>query len=239
MQVWTLWAECDGAAAADAARRFIPRPALVVGSGSGANVHAYWPLRAPVSPMAAEKANLRLATALGADLACFDASRILRPPGTWNHKHRPPQPVRVVEHRLAVRFDLAEVVGALPHVDLEAVEKRWTPAAERVAGRDPLLTLPPSLYVGRLLGAPAVAGRKVRCPFHEDVQPSLHVYRTGERGWCCFSCRRGGTIYDLAAALWGMKTRGREFLRLRERLTEQFALDLARIDARRERGLAR
>src|SRR5215212_6730228 len=36
-QVWTLWAECDGAAAASAARGFVPRPSLVIGSGSGDN----------------------------------------------------------------------------------------------------------------------------------------------------------------------------------------------------------
>jgi hypothetical protein len=30
--------------------------------------------------------------------------------------------------------------------------------------------------------------------------PSLHVYDTPARGWYCFGrCRRGGTIYDLAA----------------------------------------
>ena len=92
------------------------------------------------------------------------------------------------------------------------------------------------VFVSRLLGVRAAPGRKVRCPFHDDAEPSLHVYRTGERGWCCFSCRRGGTIYDLAAAVWGINTRGRDFIRLRERLMEQFALDLARLDASRQRG---
>ncbi len=79
-EVWSLWAECDGAESAAAAQRFTPKPALVIASGSGANIHAYWPLREPIGPRDAELANLRLATALGADLACFDASRILRPP---------------------------------------------------------------------------------------------------------------------------------------------------------------
>ena len=48
-----------------------------------------------------------------------------------------------------------------------------------------------------------------------------------------------GTIYDLAAALWGVKTCGRDFLGVRERLTTEFALDLARTDVCREKGLAR
>ena len=28
-------------------------------------------------------------------------------------------------------------------------------------------------------------------PFHNDDRPSLHVYPTGDRGWCCFSCAGG------------------------------------------------
>lgn len=33
----------------------------------------------------------------------------------------------------------------------------------------------------------------VRCPFHDDHQPSLHVNADGCR-WFCFGCRRGGSI---------------------------------------------
>jgi hypothetical protein len=35
-QVWVLWAECDGARAAQAAMAYDPRPALVVASGARA-----------------------------------------------------------------------------------------------------------------------------------------------------------------------------------------------------------
>ena len=61
---------------------------------------------------------------------------------------------------------------------------------------------------------------KVRCPFHTDGTPSLHVYLTPEQGWYRFGCRRGGTIFDLAAEMWGMDTRGPDFLRVRRRLRE-------------------
>ena len=47
---------------------------------------------------------------------------------------------------------------------------------------------------------------KIRCPFHPDGTPSLHVYPTPEQGWFCFGCRRGGTIYDLAAEVWDTHT---------------------------------
>jgi hypothetical protein len=233
-EVWVLWAECDGEEAARAARAFSPRPALVVASGSGPNIHAYWPLRTALSPRDAEVANLRLASSLGADTACFDASRILRPPGTWNHKHEPPRRVEMVELRLAARFELDEVVGGLRHVDTSVVERRWrredAPPPRRRT-RDPLLQIAPRVYVSALLGI-SVAGRKVRCPFHDDERPSLHVYGSAERGWCCFSCNRGGSIYDLAAELWGMGTKGRDFIQLRQLLLERFAVEVARVNAR-------
>ena len=226
-EVWTLWAECDGASAAAAAREFMPRPAMIVASGSGPNIHAYWPLRHPIAPQDAERANLRLASAIGADANCFDASRILRPPGTWNHKSAPPHRVALVEHRLAVRFDIDEVVAGLRHVDVEPVDRRWRQGASRRQVSDPLLRIAPPVYVRRLLGVSSVAGRKVRCPFHDDERPSLHVYRSPERGWHCYSCRRGGSIYDLAAEAWGMGTRGRAFIELRRRLMEEFAVELS------------
>jgi hypothetical protein len=54
----------------------------------------------------------------------------------------------------------------------------------------------------------------------------LHVYETPERGWYCFgSCRRGGTIYDLAAPLYGLQARGDDFKRLRAKLRRTFGLD--------------
>jgi DNA primase len=68
--------------------------------------------------------------------------------------------------------------------------------------------------------------RKVACPFHADRHPSLHVYESAERGWYCFGrCRRGGTIYDLAAALRGCDLRGDDFVRLRAELRRLFGLE--------------
>jgi hypothetical protein len=67
--------------------------------------------------------------------------------------------------------------------------------------------------------------RYVRHPvaygLHTDEHPSLHVYPTAAQGWHCFSCRRGGSVYDLAAALLGLQTRGVQLVKLRALLTEQ------------------
>src|SRR4051794_13567694 len=101
--VWTLWVECDGEDSARLLQRFRPQPALIIASGSGANCHGYWPLTQPLTAPRAEAANLRLAHAVKADLACFDASRILRPPGTWNFKHTPPRPVGVLRMHAELR----------------------------------------------------------------------------------------------------------------------------------------
>ncbi|MCA1678067.1 MAG: hypothetical protein LC790_03690 [Actinobacteria bacterium] len=38
------------------------------------------------------------------------------------------------------------------------------------------------------------------------------------RGWYCFGCGRGGSIYDLAALLWQRRTRGEDFRQLRREL---------------------
>ena len=100
------------------------------------------------------------------------------------------------------------------------------PVAHR--GDDPLLAMPPEVYVRRLLGVDVPRHRKVPCPFHEDRHASLHVYATAERGWYCFrACRRGGTIYDLAAPLYGYTARGQDFLRLRSELRRLFGLEAA------------
>ncbi len=227
-QVWVVWAECDGAAAAQAANGYRPRPPIVIASGSGPNLHAYWPLREPLTAREAEVANLRLALALGADRACFDAARILRPPGTWNHKRRPPTPVAAIRVDHTTRFEAADVVAHTPELDVGQLESRWRDREQRDVRSDPLLRIVPTVYVGDLLGVGARPGRKVQCPFHADERPSLHVYPTAARGWSCFSCGRGGSIYDLAAAVWGTGTRGRDFVELRRRLIERFTAEISR-----------
>jgi RepB DNA-primase from phage plasmid len=83
-RVWTLWADVDTEDALARLQAFRPAPGIVVCSGSGA--HAYWPMLEPLTPVQAQRANRRLALALGADMAATDAARILRPPGTLNHK---------------------------------------------------------------------------------------------------------------------------------------------------------
>lgn len=85
---------------------------------------------------------------------------------------------------------------------------------------DVLATIEPPAYVESLTGEDAPTGRAVCCPLpdHEDGTPSFYAYDDPERGWYCFGCNRGGSIYDLGAALWGLPTRGSGFTELRTRL---------------------
>jgi hypothetical protein len=219
---FALWVDCDGDAAAHALARFQPRPSIVIGSGSGSNRHAYWPLAEPLDCDALERANRRLAFALGADLALAGAASILRPPETRSYKHAPPVPVVALLFEPERRLAASEIVGGLPDRPLPERSGNERGRARR-RGRDPMLAIAPAVYVQRLLGVQVPRHRKVPCPFHADERPSLHVYPSPERGWFCFGrCRRGGTIYDLAAGLYGYEPRGDGFLRLRAELRRLF-----------------
>jgi hypothetical protein len=170
-------------------------------------------------------ANRRLAYALGADLASADAARILRVPGTLSHKHQPPTPVDAIRLDPERRVHAADVVGSLPDPPAPPLP---TIGPVQHRGGDALFAIAPDVYVPRLLGVEVPRHSKVPCPFHKDRHASLHVYETPERGWYCFgTCRRGGTIYDLAAPLYGYSTRGTDFLRLLAELQRLFGLEAA------------
>jgi hypothetical protein len=223
---WVLWTDCDTPESVAALRRFRPAPSMVIRSGGRGGRHAYWALDDPIAGDRLEDANQRLAQALGADLACSDASRILRPPGTNNFKYDPPAAVTLEVCAADRPYELGEVLEFVPSSPPPTEARAERPS--RVRRDDPLLAVEPARYVTALLGTPVPPHRKVACPFHEDEDPSLHVYREASRGWFCFSCRRGGSIYDLAAGLWDEQTRGPAFRALRRRLAAVLDIDLDR-----------
>jgi hypothetical protein len=225
-RAFVLWADCDGDDAVGGLWDFEPAPSIVIASGTDSNCHAYWPLTEPLPRDEVERANRRLAHALGADPASADCARILRVPSTLSHKHEPPTPVEAIRLDAERRLSAADVIGSLPD---PPAPPRTTSAPAEHRGDDPLLAIAPDVYVARLLSVEVPRYRKVPCPFHEDRHASLHVYETAERGWYCFgSCRRGGTIYDLAAPLYfsgqspEVLLRGERFIEVRERLLAMF-----------------
>lgn len=78
----------------------LPRPTMMVFSGGG--MHVYWTLMTPVSleqwlPDAYALAEATKRHGLKCDSACtIDAARVLRVPGTKNHKYDPPRSVKLV-----------------------------------------------------------------------------------------------------------------------------------------------
>jgi hypothetical protein len=237
-QLRTLWADLDTPDARARLDELPVAPAIVIASGTAGHVHAYWRLQRPVSIGAAEASNRRLAAQLGADSgAVTNAATILRPPGTYSHKTKPPAPV-VLEcltaHVTTLR-DVTDGIAADPHTPT-ANTSTATPASSTSTTADPLRAIAPAVYVTALTGQAVGRTRKISCPFHNDRTPSFHVYETADDGWYCFGCRRHGqTAYDLAAALWGLDTRGRDFVELRARLYALLLPGLA-VPSRPRRG---
>ena len=218
-----LWVDCDTADSAATLRGFTPAPSLSVRSGSGDNLHGYWLLSEPAALADIETANRRLAYTLGADAACTDAARIMRPVSSLNWKHDPPVEVRVDSWTGGGRHALADILAGVAELPPPRARARGAPHDRADFGADPLLAIDPPTYVERLAGVAVPRSGKIACPFHDDTTPSLQVYDDPQRGWYCYGCGRGGSVYDFGAATWQLPTRGEGFLELRERLCDVFA----------------
>ena len=108
----------------------------------------------------------------------------------------------------------------------EPPPRRSHPSPRLARRADPveaLRAIPAPEYVERLAGEEVGPSRIIRCPLagHEDRSPSFKV---NAGGWRCFGCGEAGRIFELAAALWGLSTRGRDFVELKERLAAEFGL---------------
>lgn len=219
-----LWADCDTPASVAALASFEPRPSMVVASGNGQHLHPYWFLQEPVDLDRLEHLNRRLAAALGADGGVLTKPHtILRPAGSLNRKHAPPAPVRLIGLQEGHRPGADEIDAQLPRERTESAltsHPGLSRASSPIASSDPLRLVAPPVYFERLTGLRVGRSGKLRCLFHDDRSPSLHVYREPGRGWYCFGCGRGGSIYDLAALLSGRETRGQNFSELRCELEE-------------------
>jgi len=92
----------------------LPNPTVMVASGSG-GFHIYWTLEEPISrdewqPYASALALAAIQHGFKIDAACtIDAARVLRLPGTFNHKHDPKRPV-----------SLTFAGGDVPFLDMKA-----------------------------------------------------------------------------------------------------------------------
>ncbi|MGH2877662.1 MAG: DNA-primase RepB domain-containing protein [Sciscionella sp.] len=200
-------------------QRYRCPPSAAIASGTPGHVHAYWQLHEPVDLDELEQANRRLAIRLGGDLASVDASRILRPPKTVNRKHSPPTPVELLLLAPARRYQLDELTAGLADPPPRLRSSAHCSRAASTELDELLLAIPAATYVRVLTGRQPNRAGKICCPLHDDTTPSLQLY---DHGWYCFgACRTGGSIYDFGALLYGLDTRGRGFLQLRQRLAAE------------------
>jgi hypothetical protein len=227
-----LYIECDDPDAAERLNEFPYSPSMIVASGTPGHLHIYWSLRGRVSNAQVESANRRLALALQGDPACVDIARVLRPPASMNHKHSPPSNVRLLEHNAQARHILRELTRGLPEDPQPPNPVPAVRSTSRRAGPTrldrALLAIPAVEYVRVLAGLEPNRAGKVLCPFHRETDPSLQLYPDGS--FYCFGsgCKKGGTIFDFAAATWfssqpaHMPLRGPQFIEVRERLSAIF-----------------
>lgn len=227
-----LYIECDHPKSQTLLESFAFAPSMIVASGSPGHLHVYWSLHELASGPQVESANRRLALALEGDPVSVDIARMLRPPETRNHKHNPPRPVRLLRLDSDARHELSELTAGLP-ADPQPVRlpatRGGSPRTRRVAVDRALLAIPAAEYVRVLTGREPSRAGKVLCPFHHEQTPSLQLYPDGT--FYCYgrhskhhACGKGGTVFDFAAALWGLGTKEDDFLELRRRLANVFAL---------------
>lgn len=227
-----LYIECDHPESLALIEGFAFAPSMILASGSPGHLHIYWSLHELASGPQVESANRRLALALEGDPASVDIARVLRPPETRNHKHNPPRPVRLLLLDQDARHELCELTASLP-TDPQPVRLPATRVASQRTGRTDvdraLLEIPAAEYVRVLAHREPNRAGKVLCPFHHEQTPSLQLYPDGT--FYCYGrhskhrpCAKGGTVFDFAAAMWGLATKEEDFLELRRRLADLFAL---------------
>ena len=123
---------CQGedckAAALDAILKFPVTPSAIIDSGHG--FHCYWKLHTPAYTPDAVEANRAIAHWLGGD-KCFDAPRILRVPGTRNHKDpENPIPVRILKLDTLRLYDLSDFTEQIEYLH-SSETRRTVPITDR------------------------------------------------------------------------------------------------------------
>ncbi len=95
------------------------QPSIIIHSGGG--LHCYWLLREPfdlaVEATSAKELLRRLAAHLRGDLAAAEPARILRVPGTKNHKYTPARPVLIETFDETRRYNISDFDDILPEAN--------------------------------------------------------------------------------------------------------------------------
>jgi len=89
------------------------QPSAIVRSGGG--YHCYWFLKQAVFDIEALSSTLAAwVEFVGADTGAKDITRVLRVPGTWNHKYNPPRPVELKVWEQARVYEFEQLRETIP-----------------------------------------------------------------------------------------------------------------------------
>lgn len=115
-----------------------PPPSVVVDSGGG--FHCYWLLDEPfIVHSEEERERARLlqyvwVDAMRGDPGAKDLARVLRVPGTFNHKYSPPRPVEFVTCELERRYSFADLEKAVAGQIQATIDAKQTVVSAPGAG---------------------------------------------------------------------------------------------------------
>jgi hypothetical protein len=211
-------------------------PSIVVSSGRG--YHVYWVLTEPIDVPRAELLNRGLAEHFGTDVRVRNADRILRVPGTINHKDG--SEVRLLDCTDA-RYSAADIEAQLP----KPTARRTRPTASpQSIGPNGAGETPFERFIS-LIDVVSDTGSwiKARCPAHEDNTPSLSV-KEGRDGRVIVKCHAGCQRDQIITAV-GLDPADLEPARSGRRSQASDLIDLAHdrqlelFHGRQHRGFAR
>jgi archaellum biogenesis ATPase FlaH len=112
-EMQALFVDCD-TVGAEVPNYLLP-PTATVESSPGKH-HWYWKLQVPWKPEDIEALNKRLAYAISADLSGYDATQLLRVPGTKNYKYTGNPTVRLTDLDENEKYAYGEITKALPEL---------------------------------------------------------------------------------------------------------------------------
>jgi hypothetical protein len=172
-------------------------PSIVVSSGRG--YHVYWVLTEPIDVPRAERLNRGLAEHLGTDPRVANADRILRVPGTINHKDG--SDVRLLDCT-DTRHNVEAVEAALGETHAASSPKTGRTQAPVVRTADDDEVSPAVENVlARLRGVRRTTnGWTAHCPAHDDQTPSLSISE-GEDGRALLNCHAGCATETVVSAI--------------------------------------
>lgn len=186
----------------------MPAPSLLIATRGehGDGWHAYWRLAEPLSDMTGWRAcQGRLIGLLGSDPTIKNPSRIMRAPGSFNHKRGGACRI-VAYHDERYALDTLPVVTGAAATGVQPVKPSTPPGTgTRLRGDAPQPIEGPSTPVQKVLAGLARVGRSGNgwsacCPAHDDRNPSLSISE-GDDGRVLLYCHAGCAVADVVGAL--------------------------------------